>query len=46
MVFSDLVAQAATRAGVTPSEQEIDSRIENISRTAPQILTPYNQDPD
>ncbi len=45
LVFTSLVSQAASRAGVTPTESDIDGRIAGIQRQSPQVLTPYSGDP-
>jgi len=45
MVFNKLVAQAAARAGVTPTAQDVDAQIKEIERRSPQLLAPYSQDP-
>lgn len=46
MVFTDLVTQAATRDGVMPSPQEVEGRVQDIQRRAPQLIAPYSQDRD
>ncbi len=45
MVFTRLVNQAAAREGVIPTAKDVDDRIQEISRRAPQLLAPYIQDP-
>jgi len=45
LVFTALVSQAADRAGVIPTDSDIDGRIEAIQRQSPQVLTPYAGDP-
>ncbi len=45
MVFESLVTQAAAKANLTPTPQDIQARIDAIQRRAPQVLTPYSQDP-
>ena len=45
LVFTALVNQAAARAAVVPTEQDIEDRIQAIQRQSPQILSPYSQDP-
>lgn len=45
LVFTKLVTQAAAQAGVTPTAQDVDARIADIERRAPQLLAPYSQDP-
>lgn len=45
LVFDKLAAQAAARAGVTPTAQDVDAQIKEIQRRSPQLLAPYNQDP-
>ncbi len=46
MVFQQLVTQAAAKAGVTPSAKDVDDRIAAIARRAPQLLAPYQSDPN
>jgi len=45
MVFDKLVAQAAAREGVTPTPQDVEARIKDVERRAPQQLAPFLQDP-
>ena len=45
MVLSKLINQAASRAGVAATTQDVDAQIASIERRSPQILTPYAQDP-
>ena len=45
LVFSALVAQAAARAGVVPTAQDVEDRVQAIARQSPQILVPYSRDP-
>lgn len=45
LVFESLVTQAAAKAGLTPTSQDIQGRIDAIQRRAPQVLTPYSEDP-
>ncbi len=45
MVFDKVVAQAAAREGVTPTPQDVDARIKDVQRRAPQQLAPFAQDP-
>ena len=45
LVFESLVTQAAAKAGLTPTSQEVQARIDAIQRRAPQVLTPYSSDP-
>ena len=45
LVFESLVTQAAAQANLTPTPQDIQSRIDAIQRRAPQVLTPYSADP-
>jgi len=45
LVFTALVSQAASQAGVTPTDSDIDGRIEAIQRQSPQVLAPYSSDP-
>ena len=44
LVFTKLVAQAAARANVTPSEKDVTERLASIQRHSPQILAPYSGD--
>jgi len=44
LVFTSLVTQAATRDGIMPGDQDVESRIQDIQRRAPQLLVPYTQD--
>ena len=44
LVFTKLVAQAAARANVTPSAQDVDERLAAIQRHSPQLLAPYAGD--
>ncbi|MGI4788617.1 MAG: hypothetical protein ACRYFS_07180 [Janthinobacterium lividum] len=44
LVFSAIVAQAAAKAGVLPTDQDVEDRVQTIRRQAPQVLIPYNQD--
>ena len=41
LVFTKLVAQAAVRANVMPTPQDVDARLAAIQRHSPQILAPY-----
>lgn len=45
LVLDKLVTQAAAKAGVSPTNKDVDARIAAIERRAPQLLTPYQQDP-
>lgn len=45
MVLSKLINQAASRAGVPATTQDVDAQITLIERRSPQLLTPYAQDP-
>jgi hypothetical protein len=45
LVFGALVNQAAARAGVVPTTQDVQDRLQMIRRQSPQILSPYSQDP-
>ena len=45
MVLSKLINQAAARAGVPATTQDVDAQIASIERRSPQLLTPYAQDP-
>lgn len=45
MVFDRLVAQAAARAGVTPTAQDVDAQIQDIQRRSPQLLADSSADP-
>jgi len=45
MVLTKLIHQAAARAGVTPTSQDVDTEIATIQRRSPQVLAPYAQDP-
>lgn len=45
LVFESLVTQAAAKANLMPTPQDIQARIEAIQRRAPQVLTPYSADP-
>jgi len=45
MVFDKLVAQAAARAGVSPTQQDVDAQIQDIQRRSPQLLVASNSDP-
>ena len=45
MVLEKLVTQAATRDGVLATTKDVDDRIASVERRAPQLLTPYQQDP-
>lgn len=45
LVFESLVTQAAAKAGLTPTAQDVQARIDAIQRRAPQVLTPYSADP-
>ena len=45
LVYSALVDQAAARAGVVPTDGDVDDRIQAIQRQSPQILAPYSQSP-
>lgn len=45
MVFDRLVAQAAARAGVTPTAQDVDAQVQDIQRRSPQLLAAYSLDP-
>ncbi len=45
LVFAGLVTQAASKAGVMPTDADVSGRIALIGRQAPQLLTPYNRDP-
>ncbi len=44
LVFTSLISQAAGRAGVTPTNADIDGRIAAIQRQQPQALAPYSRD--
>ena len=44
LVFTKLIAQAAARANVTPSQKDVDERLAAIQRHSPQLLTPYSGD--
>ena len=44
MVLTRLINQAAARAGVTPSSQDVDAQIAAIERSSPQVLAPYARD--
>lgn len=45
MVFDKMVAQAAAREGVTPTPQDVQARLDDVQRRAPQQLAPFAQDP-
>lgn len=45
LVFAALVSQAATRAGVTPTDGDVEDRLLALGRQAPQVLAPYDRDP-
>ena len=45
MVLTKIINQAAARAGVTPTSQDVDAEVAAIERHSPQILVPYAQDP-
>ena len=45
MVFADLVTQAAARAGVTPTDADVDADIADAQRRNPQALSEANMDP-
>lgn len=45
LVFTSLVSQAASRNGLTPTDSDVEGRIEAIKRQSPQVLTPYQGDP-
>ena len=44
LVFTALVSQAASRAGVLPTESDVDDRVQALARQAPQVLVPYSHD--
>ena len=44
LVFAALVSQAASRAGVLPTEADVDDRLQALARQAPQVLVPYSHD--
>lgn len=45
LVFESLVTQAAARQGLTPAPADVQARIDDIQRRAPQVLAPYGSDP-
>lgn len=45
MVLQDLVTQAAAQKGVTPTDADVDARIAEIKRSAPQMLGAAATDP-
>lgn len=45
LVFTALVTQAATRAGVLPTGGDVEDRVQALARQAPQVLAPYSRDP-
>ena len=45
LVLQDLVTQAAAKAGVLPTAADVDARIADIQRRAPQLLAAANGDP-
>lgn len=45
LVFTALVTQAATRAGVLPTNGDVEDRMKALARKAPQVLAPYSHDP-
>ena len=45
LVFTALVTQAATRAGVLPTSEDVEARMAALSRQSPQVLAPYSRDP-
>ena len=45
MVFTDLVTQAAAKAGVTPTDADVDTRIADIERRNPQAMSEPHLDP-
>ena len=44
MVMARLIMQAAAKAGVKPTSQDVDAQIAEMERRTPQLLTPYIQD--
>lgn len=44
LVFTSLVTQAAAKDGVTPTDADIDGRIEALQRQSPQVIAPYVSD--
>lgn len=45
MVYASLVMQAAAKAGITPTDKDIEDRLAQIQRRNPQVLTAANSDP-
>ncbi len=45
IVFTALVTQAATHAGVLPTSSDVEDRVQALARQAPQVLAPYSRDP-
>lgn len=45
MVYESLVMQAAAKAGLTPTDKDIDDRLAQIQRRQPQMLALANSDP-
>ncbi len=45
LVFTALVTQAATRAGVLPTSSDVEDQMQALARKAPQVLAPYSGDP-
>ncbi len=45
LVFTALVTQAATHAGVLPTDGDVEDRMQALARQAPQVLAPYSRDP-
>ena len=45
LVFTALVTQAATRAGVLPTGGDVEDRMQALARQAPQVLAPVSRDP-
>ncbi len=45
LVFTALVTQAASRAGVLPTDADVEDRMAGLARQAPQVLAPYSRDP-
>lgn len=45
LVFAALVTQAATHAGVLPTDADVEDRMQGLARQSPQVLAPYSRDP-
>ncbi len=44
LVFASIVTQAAQKAGMMPTDGDVEGRIALINRQAPQLLAPYSRD--